>query len=260
MPKSQTIKDLYSEIRKYLFYMIPEKWESIYLYASVIQRDNDEETGEMFFYYFPQSIIKRNPINVYQIPQKFNLNENEYIKLTKELYELIKLLRYQCQKYDKISWSNITISIENVEFLAEYNCDDLMSLVYSNEERMAIWQYKYLAYPIEKFSKEQRKQIENYLNEEERGLHRITTYTETFYQAHEHNHIQYDVNKKVDEYIKVDNVTKDFTMVNNDQYFVESNNFFKRKRKPLLNENNEPNNRKKEDEGEIIVRNQILKY
>ncbi len=31
MPKGETIKDLYSEIRKCLFYMIPEKWESIYL-------------------------------------------------------------------------------------------------------------------------------------------------------------------------------------------------------------------------------------
>ena len=46
MPKGETIKDLYSEIRKCLFYMIPEKWESIYLYASVIQRDNGEETQE----------------------------------------------------------------------------------------------------------------------------------------------------------------------------------------------------------------------
>lgn len=29
-------KLLYSEIQKKLFYIIPEKWESIYLYASVI--------------------------------------------------------------------------------------------------------------------------------------------------------------------------------------------------------------------------------
>ena len=150
MPKGETIKDLYSEIRKCLFYMIPEKWESIYLYASVIQRDNGEETGEMFFYYFPKSIIKRNPINVYQIPQKFNLNEEEYIKLTDELYNYIKKLRHECQKYDKINWTNITISIENVEFLAEYNCEDLINSIYSNEDRMAIWQYKYLEYPIEK--------------------------------------------------------------------------------------------------------------
>ena len=76
MPKGETIKDLYSEIRKCLFYMIPEKWESIYLYASVIQRDNGEETGEMFFYYFPKSIIKRNPINLLlnaEIANNFNI-------------------------------------------------------------------------------------------------------------------------------------------------------------------------------------------
>ena len=236
MPKGETIKDLYSEIRKCLFYMIPEKWESIYLYASVIQRDNGEETGEMFFYYFPKSIIKRNPINVYQIPQKFNLNEEEYIKLTDELYGYIKKLRHECQKYDKINWTNITISIENVEFLAEYNCEDLINSIYSNEDRMAIWQYKYLEYPIEKFTKSQREQIEAYLKEEENGLHQSKMYTETFYQQHEHNSIEYDVNKKVDEYIKEDNETTDFTMVDSEQYQIQSGGFFKRRKNRLLNE------------------------
>ena len=256
MPVEKTIKDLYSEIRKCLFYMIPEKWDSIYLYASVIQRDNGEETGEMFFYYFPKSIIKKNPINVYQIPHKFNLNENEYIKLTNELYELIKKLRRQCQKYDKINWSNITISIENVEFLAEYNCDNLMISEYSDQDRMAIWQYKYLEYPIEKFTKEQRERIQYYLAEEEIGLHKNITYTETFYQPHEHNDIQYDINKKADEYVKVEETTTDFTMVNDDQYHIErSNHFFRRNKKPLLSEPNEDF-----DDETIVVRNQILKY
>lgn len=254
----QTIKDLYSEIRKCLFYMIPEKWDSIYLYGTVIQRDNGEETGEMFFYYFPKSIIKKNPINVYQIPHKFNLNEAEYIKLTNELYGLIKKLRHQCLKYDKINWSNITISIENVEFLAEYNCDDLMNSVYSNEERMAIWQYKYLEYPMEKFSKAQREKIENYLEEEEQGLHQNKMFTETFYQSHEHNNIQYNVDKKADEYIKEDEESKDFTMVEDTQYHIQSNNIFRKRKKPLLEQKNE--NLYNDDDDEIVVRNQILKY
>ena len=33
-------KKLYSEIQKKLFYIIPEKWESIYLYASIIDEPN----------------------------------------------------------------------------------------------------------------------------------------------------------------------------------------------------------------------------
>lgn len=270
MPAGGTIKELYAEIRKCLFYMIPEKWDSIYLYASVVQRDNGEETGEMFFYYFPKSIIKKNPINVYQIPHKFNLDENEYIRLTHQLYELIKKLRHQCQKYDKINWSNITISIENVEFLAEYNCDDLLSSAYSSEERMGIWQYKYLEYPMEKFSKPQREKIQEYLLEEEQNLHRNTMYTETFYQQHEHNHIQYDVNKKADEYVKVEETATDFQIVDNNMYQIQSSHPFKRKGRKMLNEKNKAveyndniNNKDTEtidNDDEIVVRNQILKY
>lgn len=266
MPKGETIKDLYSEIRKCLFYMIPEKWESIYLYASVIQRDNGEETGEMFFYYFPKSIIKRNPINVYQIPQKFSLDEEEYIKLTDELYDLIKKLRHECKRYDKINWSNITISIENVDFLAEYNCDDLLTSMYSNEDRMLIWQYKYLSYPMEKFTKDQREKIESYLEEESHGLHQYKIYTETFYQPHEHNSIEYDINKKVDEYIKEDEKpTTDFTMVDSDeQYKIKSENIFKRRKNKLLNEKNEmkqqDTDEKNNEQEELVARNQILKY
>ena len=256
MPVGKTIKDLYAEIRKCLFYMIPEKWDSIYLYASVIQRDNGEETGEMFFYYFPKSIIKKNPINVYQIPHKFNLNEDEYVRLTNELYELIKKLRHQCQKYDKVNWSNITISIENVEFLAEYNCDDLMSSNYSNEDRMAIWQYKYLSYPIEKFSKIQREKIQDYMNEEEHGLHQNKLYTETFYQPHEHNNVQYDINKKADEYIKVDEKITDFTIINDEQYHINTNSILGKKKRPMLKEKNENS----DSDDEIVIRNQILKY
>ena len=257
MKSKATIKELYSKIRQCLFYLIPEKWESVYLYASVIQRENGEETGEMFFYYFPQSIIKRNPINVYQIPQKFNLDEAEFISLTNKLYTLIKQIRQECKRYDKIEWSNITISIENVEFLAEYDCDDLINSAYSNGDRMAIWQYKYLEYPLEKFDKEQRKIIEKYLEEEERGLHSKKTYVETFYQPHEHNHISYDVNKKEDQYIKEDEETKAFTMVDEDMYGMKrKSRFFKKKNEnKMLKESNEIF-----EEGELVIRNQILKY
>ena len=85
----------------------------------------------------------------------------------------------------------------------------------------------------------QREQIEAYLKEEEHGLHQSKMYTETFYQQHEHNSIEYDVNKKVDEYIKEDNETTDFTMVDSEQYQIQSGGFFKRRKNRLLNERNE---------------------
>ena len=253
MPKKTSMKELYSEIRKYLFYMIPEKWNRIYLYASIIQRENGEETGEMFFYYFPQSILKKNPVNVYQVPAKFNLDEEEYIKLTDELYELLKNLRHECIRCDKINWSNITISIENVEFLAEYNCDNLINSKYSNEDRMAIWQYKYLNYPIERFNKDERYRIFEYLEEEARGLHPVIQYVETFYQQHEHNNIQYDISRhSEDEYIREDENSTDFVIVDS-QYQIQPGGFFKRRKmKKLERQQNQV-------EEQTIIRNQILK-
>ena len=38
MSANSNITDLYERIRKELFYMIPEKWERIYLYASSTKR------------------------------------------------------------------------------------------------------------------------------------------------------------------------------------------------------------------------------
>ena len=45
------------------------------------------------------------------------------------------------------------------------------------------------------------------------------------------------INKKVDEYIKEDNETTDFTMVDSEQYQIQSGGFFKRRKNRLLNEN-----------------------
>lgn len=201
MENKKTLKSIYSDIRTLLFNMIPEKWESVYLYASVIIDEKNKESGEMFFYYYPKSVIKKNPVNVYEVPAKFNINENSYMKLAKQLYELIKELRHECIKVDKTSWSNISISIENVEFLVEYNYDNLLNGEYTNDDRRNIWKYKHLNYPIEKFSKNEREIIERYLREEEMGQHGITIYSETFYQKHVHNDVTYNMESK-EQYIQ----------------------------------------------------------
>ena len=97
------IKKRITEIRSSLIKMIPEKWESIILYASVIE----ERKGEMFFYYYPKKLIKTNPINCYEIPDKFGLNEEAYSKGLKDLYDQIKALK----AFAKPKWTNILILI-----------------------------------------------------------------------------------------------------------------------------------------------------
>ncbi len=209
MLENPNITRIYEEIRNIIFYMIPEKWDSIYLYATVIPNGKNQENGEMFFYYFPKSILRKNPINVYQIPQKFNIEEGEYLQLTNQLYNLIKKLKKATLKYKQIDWSSITISVENVNFLVEYNCENLEYLGYASENIMAIWQYKYLKSPLEKFSKEQRKLIQDYLEEENKGMHRKETYSENFYQPHMHNNVQYDIGKNEEQYVRTEEIQKE---------------------------------------------------
>ena len=149
MLQNSEIRKIYSELQKQLFYLIPEKWDRIYLYASVEEKIDGLETGELFFYYFPKGILKKNPVNVYEIPNKFNLNEGEYIKLVEKLYNEIKKLRRAFKKYNKRLWSNVTIRIEGIRFEIEYNYERLSNSNYSNIDKHIIWKYYNLKLPEE---------------------------------------------------------------------------------------------------------------
>lgn len=176
------IRNLYEKIQKQLFYLIPEKWDSVYLYASVLEHYNNVQTGEMFFYYYPKSILKKNPVNVYEIPNKFNIDEESYLKLTEKLYNVIKELRTCLINQGEKPWSNITITIKDFKFNIEYNYENLVNSNYTSYDRHLIWRYKYLDVPISSYSKVDRKMIEKYLEEEEYLNKNNTTYNEGIYQ------------------------------------------------------------------------------
>ena len=162
---TKKIKEIYEDIQRKIFYIIPEKWESLYLYSSIQEMPGDLKTGELFFYYIPKGIFRKNPVNVYEIPSKFNLDENEYGKLVKILFEKIKELREEFKKTDSSGvWSNITISIENLRFKVEYGYEDLSNSEFSSYERHIIWRYNYLGVGLEQLNKEEKEILKRYLN------------------------------------------------------------------------------------------------
>lgn len=193
-PKMTT---LYKEIQKKLFYMIPEKWDKVYLYASVIEGINKLETGEMFFYYFPKGLLKKDPVNVYEVPAKFNINEMEYFKLADELYGIIKELRKAFIDINEKAWSNITISIENFKFIVEYNYEDLANSAYTSYDRHIIWRYKYLKTGINTYNRKERKIIMEYLQNIQYAKEKVDIYTEGIYNNPIHNAIHYDREEKI---------------------------------------------------------------
>lgn len=161
---TKKIKEMYEDIQRRIFYMIPEKWDKMYLYASVSDLIDSRKTGELFFYYIPKGIFKKNPVNVYEIPQKFNLDEKEYIKLVNILYEKIVDLREEFKKIEITpTWTNLTMKIEGVKFKVEYDYEDLTKSKFTSYERHIIWRYEYLGIGEEQVSKKEKEILNKYL-------------------------------------------------------------------------------------------------
>lgn len=191
LKNTKNIKGIYEEIQRKLFYMIPEKWDEVYLYASVIERLGSLETGELFFYYIPKGLLKRKTINVYEIPSKFNIDEEEYLKLVEILYANIKQLRDEFKRSNQKVWTNLTIIIRKSKFRIEYNYEDLQKSDYNNYERHIIWRYKYLKQGIEYCNREEREILLRYLNGPKR-LNTNQAYEEGIYIKDIRNIVDYE--------------------------------------------------------------------
>lgn len=183
MAINSKIREIYIEIQKQLFYMIPEKWDKLYLYSSIITHPSHLETGEMFFYYIPKGVFKKNPINVYEIPNKFNINEEEYHKLVDRLYTTIKRLRSIHIKTNRRKWYSVVISIADFKFNVEYNYEDLRESNFDSYERHIIFRYKYLNLPYTSFTKKEKKIIEDYIQYIKTNKEKIKVYSEPMYES-----------------------------------------------------------------------------
>ena len=157
------IQSLYKEIQTLLIKLVPDNWKSICLYASVLEGKN----GEMYFYYFPKRIIKANPINCYEIAEKYGIDEEIYNKNLRKLYEYIKELK----KVENNKWTNITIVMDLNFFTIEYHYNDLINSKYNDEQRRIIWRYKYLGIPLESLNLTNRLLVEGYKEEGKPVIH-----------------------------------------------------------------------------------------
>lgn len=107
----------------------------------------------------------------------------------------IKQLREIHREIKPILWSNLTISIANLQFKVEYGYEDLGdNAEFSPYERHIIWRYKTLKDDSMIQSKQDKQIIERYLNSNlidfERKHHDV--YAEGIYKQQVHNIIDYE--------------------------------------------------------------------
>jgi hypothetical protein len=156
----------------------------------------------MYFYYIPKGIIKKKPVNCYEIPALFDIDEEEYSNYITDLYHTIKSLRDSLIKHKRRVWSNIIISIENYQFKIEFGYENLSLLPFDSYERHIIWRYKYIEKELELYNKKDRKIIEKYQEYiSENGILKKESYVEGVYKLPVKNIIDYEKTLTVDEAI-----------------------------------------------------------
>ena len=164
MRKKETDKalEIASQIQELIYYIIPEKWKNIELYVSV--PDSRIRKGELFFYYLPNSIFKRQYINCYEVPYMFNISEKEYSDIMSKLYNKFMILKEELNKNNRQVeeiYVHITkekyvyeIATDNVRLRKE-NIENNMLNLFTSYENHIIWRYLNLGiFPDDRKEKE----------------------------------------------------------------------------------------------------------
>lgn len=153
----EELRRIYNELLASLNKLIPENWEKICFYASVIEG----KKGELYFYYFPKRLIKSKPVNCYEVPNKFGIDEKIYNEAISKVYEKIKKMKIITRDV----WTNVTIIIDKKLFTIEYHYNNLVHSMYTDEERHLVWNYKYLGMPYDSLNKLEQNLIMHYEEE-----------------------------------------------------------------------------------------------
>lgn len=164
MRKKETDKalEIESQIQELIYYIIPEKWKNIELYVSM--PDSRIRKGELFFYYLPNSIFKRQYINCYEVPYMFNISEKEYSDIMSKLYNKFMILKEELNKNNRQVeeiYVHITkekyvyeIATDNVRLRKE-NIENNMLNLFTSYENHIIWRYLNLGiFPDDRKEKE----------------------------------------------------------------------------------------------------------
>ena len=192
MRKKETDKalEIASQIQELIYYIIPEKWKNIELYISM--PDSRIRKGELFFYYLPNSIFKRQYINCYEVPYMFNISEKEYSDIMSKLYNKFMILKEELNKNNR-QVEEIYVHIAKEKYVYEIATDNVrlrkenieknMLSLFSSYENHIIWRYLNL----------------NILPDDKKEKNIITRYLNTVFPNLENEKISFDI---IDENIK----------------------------------------------------------
>ncbi|MFC7393462.1 antitoxin YezG family protein [Scopulibacillus cellulosilyticus] len=142
---------LYQDISETVVETIQEEWSKVYLYGEIV-----EGSQTSYFYYYPDD--SNEPVYCHDIPELFQVNEEQYKKLWHQLLDYLQQLYKEFKNNDQEPWTNLTMLFNSSgKFKIDYNYDDMTNA--DSHERKVIWKYNYLG--ISPKSNSGRRKLEN---------------------------------------------------------------------------------------------------
>ena len=137
---------------------IPDTWEKFYFHADI----NDDFSGGVYFFFNTEKDKKLN--YSHDIPDIYNIDEDEYDEKYDKLYDLSVDLKQLFIDYEQEPWQAITIIVDEKGSLKmDYDYADWLSSPYTPTPLMNYFEYKYLRkMPEDKEKEKLFKEMEEY--------------------------------------------------------------------------------------------------
>ena len=137
---------------------IPDTWEKFYFHADI----NDDFSGGVYFFFNKEKDKKLN--YSHDIPDIYNIDEDEYDEKYDKLYDLSVDLKQLFIDYEQEPWQAITIIVDEKRSLKmDYDYADWLSSPYTPTPLMNYFEYKYLRkMPEDKEKEKLFKEMEEY--------------------------------------------------------------------------------------------------
>lgn len=131
--------NLITSIAQQVSNTIPDTWEKFYFHADI----NDDFSGRVYFFFNTEKNKKLT--YSHDIPEIYNIYEDEYDEKYDKLYDLSVELKQWFIEYEQAPWQAITIIVDSERKMKmDFDYADWLSSPYSHNEMIDYFEYRYL--------------------------------------------------------------------------------------------------------------------
>ncbi|CAM5417576.1 MULTISPECIES: immunity protein YezG family protein [Bacillus] len=134
--ETKEMESLYREIARNLNEMIPVEWDTIWMYAEML----DDSASALFYFTVPN---KEEYFYSHNIPDQYQVSEDTYDSLLINLQRKLRQLREEYTKEQSDKWTTVKMKLTySGKMSTDFGYDDVFSLGIDNIQRIAVWEYE----------------------------------------------------------------------------------------------------------------------